>query len=240
MKRVLVVLIILILNLIGTANCDFNKKKIAFHFFKKNARILELVGNLGKESRVVYLPMYKMSVNEWTLSISLTPGFYYYKYRIDRMHWRKAPFITEKIDVSDGPLTGEFTLLKIFPDKYEEFIEMADKFLLDNNYEWAKEVLIKASKEFQYKTEVYKKLGNIYKSMLKYEKAADIYSEGVEKNPYDLELCYLLVLTYEQLYEQTNNLNYRKRARNLWVRLLESKEYMKEAKKKLNKYAKED
>jgi len=234
MKKNLIIAGIYILLVFNLLHSKENAcKEIYFNFLKKNMDMIEMVGNFGVNGRIVFLPMFQTAEGYWTLILNLSPGYYYYRYRLNKEHWRLDPFITDKIDIYDGILRGRFNLLKVFPENYKEFLELSDKFIEENKFEWAKEVLIKAKSKFSKNKEIYKKLGRVCESLNNYKLAVDLYLTGIKIAPKDYEFKYKLALVYEKIYSEIGDSKYVEKAKDIWLNLIEVEEYKKEAKKHL-------
>lgn len=205
------------------------RRNIGFNFFKSGAESVEIMGNFGKEKKVVRLPMLNISPKQWTLSLELVPGFYYYRYIVDGEKEIPDPFIEEQIEVSSGPLKGECSLLKVFPKEFKDYIIMGNSFFREGKREWAVDVFFRMVKEFSDERDGYIKLGETYEEIGRYGFASDAYLAALENDNEDHLIRRKLALVYEKLYATTGKREFRKRANDQWIKLIEAGKYVEEA-----------
>jgi tetratricopeptide (TPR) repeat protein len=177
--------------------------------------------------------MLPVSEKQWTLSLPLTPGYYYYRYRLDRDHWRLDPFSKETVVIPEGAVQGKFTLLRLMPKDYKGHIDMSVRFIERGRLDWASEVLLTTAKTYPNKIEAYVILGEVYEKLGYLGFAVDAYLAALEKKGNAHDIRYNLANVYEALYEEQKKDDYRKRARKEWLILLEAGKYKDEAKEYL-------
>ncbi len=223
---------ILIVFLCSFASAGIPRRNLGFNFYWEGD-VVEIVGNFRGGSDIVRLPMMKVSERHWTITLKLRPGFYHYRYLLSREHWRQCPFIEDRILVDKGPLPGNFTLLKVYPVEYEDFLVLAEELKEQGKYEWARDVLHEAVKKFPEKEEVYIKLGHIYEEIGQLGLAVDAYTAAMEKFPVFPEARYHLALALEELYADTGKSDFKVKARQQWMWLLEKGHYRRQAREYL-------
>ncbi|MFH1414547.1 MAG: hypothetical protein ABIH89_00470 [Elusimicrobiota bacterium] len=205
--------------------------EVGFNYFKEDVGMVQISGNFGLDGRILFLPMLQVSDFQWTLTLELDYGIYYYRYYIDKQYWRLDDFIEETIVIPAGPIQGKFTLLKVLPADYEGYINLYKKYSEKGRLDWAKDFLVSAVKHFPRHIETYEYLGKLYEQMGHYGFAADAYLAGIEKAPQNKKFYYLLAVCYEKLYTEHGKSLYRKKARMYWEELLETAPYSEEAEK---------
>ncbi|MDA3792115.1 MAG: hypothetical protein PF545_00445 [Elusimicrobia bacterium] len=216
------------------------ERYIGFNFFKRGAESVKITGNFGKNKKIVSLPMLNISSKQWTLSLKLSPNFYYYRYIIDDNKQRTDPFIDDQVEISSGVLKGECSLLKVFPEEFNDYINMGDEFFREGKFredkeEWAVDVFFKAVKEYSKEREGYVKLAGTYEALERYGFAADAYLAYLENSSKDYGIRRKLALVYEKLYRVTEKKDFRKNATDQWIKLIEAGRYVEEAKEYLNR-----
>ncbi|MBA3065515.1 hypothetical protein FP828_03385 [bacterium] len=211
------------------------RRNISFVFYKSRVEKVEIVGDFGKGRKIAVLPMLKEGGNKWVIHLSLEPGFYCYRYFLNRKYWRRDPNVKEVVVSKVGEIEGRFSLVDVYPTQYYGFIKLMKEFLAQGKKDWAIKVLITASKKFPDKAEIYKRIGEIYEEDKLYGFAADAYTACLEKNPNEHKLRYKLALCYEKTFESTGKSMYKKNANKEWLILKNQAEYYEEAKQYLLK-----
>ncbi|PIX16181.1 MAG: hypothetical protein COZ72_01630 [Elusimicrobia bacterium CG_4_8_14_3_um_filter_50_9] len=211
------------------------RRNISFTFYKSGVDKVEIVGDFGKNRKIAVLPMLMEEKNKWVIHLSIEPGFYCYRYFLNRKHWRRDPNVKEIAISKVGEIEGRFSVAEVYPTQYYGFIKLMKEFLHEGKKDWAVKVLIEASKKFPEKSEIYIRLGAIYEEDELYGFAADAYTAGIEKNPEDYKLRHLLALCYEKMFETTGKAMYKKNANKQWLILKKRPKYYEEAKQYLMK-----
>lgn len=234
-NRLITIFILLVILLKANFILAEERRYIGFNFFKSGAESVEIIGNFGKEKKVVNLPMLSISPKQWTLSLKLSPDFYYYRYIVDGKNEVPDPFIEDQVELSSGPLKGDFSLLKVFPKEFKDYIVMGNSFFREGKREWAVDVFFRMVKEFPAERDGYIKLAETYEALDRYGFAADAYLAALENDEEDYFIRREVALIYEKLYATTGKREFRKRANEEWIKLIEAGEYVQEAKEYLNR-----
>ncbi len=236
MRKVLSIILVIICVFVSRTYSGNKLKTVEFVYTKPGVKQVDIVGNFGRGKKLAILSMLSVpNKNEWTISMNLKPDFYCYRYLVDKKHWRLDPNNTDVYETKIGNIEGKFSVLKIFPDNYESYLEISTAFLNSGKKEWAIKMLVQAARTFPTHVEVYKKLGELYEQDNSFGFAIDAYLAGVENNPADDDLKYLLAMCYEKTYEFTKDRAYKKKANVQWLTLKNVKKYYDTAKEYLSK-----
>lgn len=206
---------------------DSIKKTVKFNF-DENVRKVKIVGTFGKDEKVVAISMVKL-FGGFHVNLKLAPGFYLYRYLIG-----KSKYVTDsfgEIYREDGI---KYSLLKVWPDGPELFLQLASYFLERNREEWAIDTFIEGIRRFQGEIALYFALGDFYEGQRWFGFAADCYHSYLEKFPGDVEMRYRMANCYEKFYLDTGKKKHRTGALFHWKRLLGTK-YNEEAMKHIRK-----
>lgn len=234
-----IIVFIAIISFSANLYSEEKKRNISFIYYKSGVQKVEIVGDFGKDKKIKILPMHREGENKWVLNLSLKPGFYCYRYLLDRKYWRLDPNKKGVIESKIGNIKGKFSFLEVYPKEYINFVKMAEKLFKDEKKDWTIKVLIETAKLFPEELAGYKKSGRISEKNKLFGFAADACMTGLEENPDAHDLRYLLTVCYEREFIYTGDIIYKRKANIQWLTLKKVEEYYNVARRHLLiKYAK--